>query len=202
MRIMKSLSSTATLVFVLSCVAALQASDVVAQVNPTENVRHPEVHMSNATQIRIPESMRVEHSEIHAELVRATKVAGPVGAAAGELAKILHGHFVREEEIALPPLGLLAPLARGEAVVSMQDVLPMTDSLRQELPRMLEEHHAIRAATTRLRDVARGAGNVEVAQLTEKLALHAQSEEEIFYPAAILVGDIVRARLGEMAAVR
>jgi hypothetical protein len=66
-------------------------------------------------QIQIPESMRVEHGEIHAELVRATSAPGPVGDAARELARVLHPHFVREEQIALPPLGLLAPRSGGRS---------------------------------------------------------------------------------------
>ena len=155
--------------------------------------------MQNA-QIRIPESMRVEHAEIHGELVRATKAPGLVGAAARELAAILHPHFVREEEIALPPLGLLAPLARGEMTPEMREVLTLTDALRAELPRMLEEHTAIRAATRQLGEVARAEGNTEVVHLAEKLAIHAQSEEELFYPAAVLVGDLVRARTVVQAA--
>jgi len=152
--------------------------------------------LSAAAQPSIPESMRSEHAEIHAELVRATERQGRVGEAARALAKILHPHFEREEQIALPPLGLLAPLSRGEASPGMREVLPMTDSLRAELPRMLEEHVAIRAATTRLGEIARAEGDSEVAQLAEKLKLHARSEEEMFYPAAVLVGDLVRARLG------
>jgi hypothetical protein len=150
--------------------------------------------VQTTTLIRIPESIRAEHEAIHEELVRATKAPGPVGAAARELAAVLHPHFVREEEIALPPLGLLAPLARGEFTPEMRGVLSMTDSLRAELPRMLEEHKAIRAATIRLRDVARAEGNTAVGRLAEQLSLHAQSEEELFYPAAVLVGDLVRAR--------
>ena len=143
----------------------------------------------------IPESIRVEHEKIHAELVRATKLSGPVGAAARDLAAVLHPHFVREEQIALPPLGLLAVLARREHDEEMKRVLPMTDSLRAELPRMLEEHKAIRAATLRLGEVARAANNESVVRLAEDLKVHAQSEEEVFYPAAILVGDVVRMHL-------
>jgi hypothetical protein len=155
--------------------------------------KHPEGQM-DATQIRIPESIRQEHGEIHAALVRATKAPGRVGAAARELAELLHPHFVHEEQIALRPLGLLAPLARGEITPAMREVLPMTDALRAELPRMLEEHVGIRAATLRMGEVARADSNAEVAHLAEQLAMHAQSEEELFYPAAVLVGDIVRAR--------
>ena len=145
------------------------------------------------SEIRIPESIKVEHGEIHEALVRATKAPGEVGKAARDLAAVLHPHFVREEQIALPPLGLLASLSRGEVTPEMRAVLPLTDSLRAELPKMLEEHKAIRAATIRLGDVARAEGNTAVARLAEQLTLHAQSEEELFYPAALLVGDLVRA---------
>jgi hemerythrin HHE cation binding domain-containing protein len=144
--------------------------------------------------LEIPASLRAEHEEIHTALERATQAPGRVGEAARALAKVLHPHFVREEQIALPPLGLLAPLARNEFTEAMLDVLPMTDSLRAELPHMLEEHVAIRAATQRLGEVARAERNASVARLAEQLALHAKSEEEMFYPAAVLVGDIVRAR--------
>ena len=155
---------------------------------------HPETHRLTA-EFPIPASLREEHAAIHAELVAATEAPGRVGAAAREIAAVLHPHFVREEQIALPPLALLAPLARGEKSHAMRAVLPMTDSLRAELPRMLEEHVAIHAATERLLDVARAEGNAPVARLAESLALHARSEEELFYPAALLVGDLVRARV-------
>ena len=39
------------------------------------------------------------------------------------------------------------------------------------------------------------ANNAAAIRFAETLALHAQNEEEILYPAALLVGDIVRARL-------
>lgn len=145
--------------------------------------------------LRVPESLRIEHEEIHSQLITATRVPGSVGVAARDLAKVLHPHFVREQQIALPPLGLLLPLSRGEMQPEFGAVLTMTDSLRAEMPRMLDEHRAIRAATLRMRAVARVRRNVAVAQLADKLALHAQSEEEIFYPAAMLVGDLVRSHL-------
>jgi hypothetical protein len=154
-----------------------------------------EQHMTHHDGIGIPEALQAEHHEIHERLVAATKVSGPVGDAARQLAAVLHPHFQREEQIALPPLGLLAPLARGEYSPEMARVLPLTDSLRAELPRMLEEHVAIAAATKRMGEVATEAKNAEVAALAETLALHARSEEQVSYPAALLVGEIVRIRL-------
>jgi hypothetical protein len=77
----------------------------------------------------------------------------------------------------------------------MADVLSMTDALRRELPQMLEEHKAIRAAVENLRVAARADNAEKYERLADDLALHAQTEEELLYPAAILVGDIIRARL-------
>jgi hypothetical protein len=45
-----------------------------------------------------------------------------------------------------------------------------------------------------LRAAARADGSTAYEQLADQLALHAQTEEEVLYPAAVLVGDIIRAR--------
>jgi iron-sulfur cluster repair protein YtfE (RIC family) len=147
--------------------------------------------------IQIPKSVQAEHEEIHATLSDATKAPGRVGIAAKELATVLHPHFVREEQIALPPLGLVAALAdrRQLPATVISKALSMTDSLRSELPQMLREHKAIRAAVEKLRLAARAEGATKYERLAQQLAVHAQTEEEVLYPAAVLVGDIIRSRL-------
>lgn len=149
---------------------------------------------------QIPQSIRTEHERIHNALVSAGKAPGRVGEAARELARVLHPHFQREEQIALPPLGLLAPLAAGEFNAAMQSVLPMTDALSKELDQMLREHGDISVAARRLQQLAAEDGNRDVEGLARELLAHAKSEEEVFYPAAILVGEVVRARANARAA--
>ena len=157
-----------------------------------------EAHVKSTT-IEIPKSIQAEHEEIHSTLVRATKAPGRVGAAAKALAEVLHPHFVREEEIALPPLGLLAPLASGAKITDAQssEALAMTGSLKQELPRMLEEHKQISAAVEKLRIAAHAEKAVQYERLAEQLALHAKTEEEVLYPAALLIGEALQARMGK-----
>jgi hypothetical protein len=171
-------------------VVALAAACVAAAPATAQEHEHP-----MRPEFEPPASMRIEHEAIHARLLRATEAPGAVGEAARQLAWVLHPHFVREDEVALPPLALLGRLARGELDRSMEAVLPLTDALRAELPRMLEEHVAIAAAADALAQAARAAGNYEAESLANALQLHARTEEEVFYPAAILVGDMVRARL-------
>lgn len=141
---------------------------------------------------QIPKPLRAEHAELHADLVRARKVKGRIGEAARAVATLLHPHFVAEEEYALPPLGLLRALADGPATPEMKDVLPMTDRLKVDLPKILAEHAAIVGALRKLAAAAKRERKPEWARFTEKLVLHAKTEEEVLYPAAILVGESVR----------
>ena len=150
---------------------------------------HPQQHA-----LRVPESLRAEHAEVHRGLEAAAKANDATGVAARALEAVLAPHFKREEEIALPPLGLLEPLAAGHYRADMAAVLPLTDALKRELPKMLEEHVAIRAAAQRLERVAREHGNADAVALAVKLQEHALAEEQIHYPAAILVGEVVRMR--------
>ena len=142
----------------------------------------------------IPKSVQEEHDHIHSELTAALAHPGRIGDAAKAVADALHAHFGREEEIALPPLALLAPLAAGEMPMSAGEVLEMTDALRKELPAMLEEHQHIHAAVKELRAAAKAEGCARTERLADELALHARTEEEVLYPAAVLVGEVIRAR--------
>ena len=144
--------------------------------------------------LRIPQSIQAEHEEIQDELLAATMKSNRVGKAARAVAALLEPHFNREEQIALPPLGMLEPLASGVAIGDTRVVLPMVDSLRVDLPHMLREHKAITAAVSNLERAAIDARDTRVLALADQLKLHARNEEEVLYPAAILVGEIVRSR--------
>ena len=144
---------------------------------------------------KIPESLKLEHEELHADLVRATKAGGKTGEAAKAVAKVLHDHFVKEEEFALPPIGLLAALTRGKVDEQMRSVLVMTDRLKAELPDMLREHEAVVAALKKLTAAAKKEKLPEHARFAEKLMLHAKTEEDVLYPAAILVGEYLKLKL-------
>lgn len=145
--------------------------------------------------MNIPTPLKLEHEELHAELVSATKAGGQVGEAAKAVAKVLHEHFVKEEEFALPPLGLLSSLAGNKVDEDARNVLSMTDRLKAELPKMLEEHKAVVAALRNLISAAESEKKPEHARFAEKLMLHARTEEEVLYPAAILIGEYLKLKL-------
>ncbi len=141
--------------------------------------------------LQTPESIATEHQELHEILARAAAEGGEMGAAAAALEGALAPHFKREEEIATPPLGLLPALARGDATAEMRSVLPMTQALERELPQMLREHEAIQSALVDFRAVAVRTGEQDYIRFADHLAAHARQEEELLYPAAILIGRYV-----------
>lgn len=143
----------------------------------------------------IPKPLKVEHEELHAQLLKATQEEGEVGLSAKEVAKLLHNHFIKEEEYAIPPLGLLTHLSKGVVTNGMKSVLAMTEKLKAELPHMLEEHKMIIEALHNLITASKNENKPQYAEFSEKLILHAQTEEEVMYPAAILVGEYIKLKL-------
>jgi hypothetical protein len=122
----------------------------------------------------IPQTLQHEHEALHERLRQATQAGGEVGEAA-------------------------KALARGEWSAEMAEVLALTEQLEVEWPQMLAEHEAIVAALNTLREAAARAGRGEIVAFAEALIEHARTEEEVMYPAAVLVGQVVRQRLGQLA---
>lgn len=141
---------------------------------------------------KIPRPLQIEHDELHAKLALATKLPGETGEAARTVAKLLHPHFVREEENALPALGLLKALAEDRVTSEMEHVVALTDKLKAVLPEMLDEHKMIVRALSALVAAAKAEKQEEAVAIAEALTLHAQTEEDVLYPAAIVVGAYVR----------
>jgi hypothetical protein len=154
-------------------------------------------HDAAASPFQIPAALKAEHDALHGELVDLLELPGRTGEAAKRVADALHEHFVSEEEFALPPLGLLEPLARGELKPGMRGVLEMTERLKSDLPRMLEEHQAIVAALEQLEAAAKAEDQPKAVEFAAALKLHAQNEEQVLSPAALLVGEYVKLKLAE-----
>ncbi len=142
-----------------------------------------------------PQSLKNEHEELHSDLKKIIELGGDIGKAAEKVANILHPHFIKEDDYATPPLGLLISLSKGELNSDMEDALIMTRKLKADLPEMIEEHKLIVSALQELIDVAKKNNNNDVQKFAYKLINHAENEEQILYPAAIVVGEFLKLKL-------
>ncbi len=140
----------------------------------------------------IPESIIVEHKEIHGMLSNALKTGGETAKAAKAVEELLHPHFVKEEEYALPPLGLLKPLSEGKITNDANDAQRLSKKLKTELKQMIAEHKAIVGKLDELISAATKESKKQPIEFAEKLKAHAKAEEDVYYPAAILVGEYLK----------
>ncbi len=147
-----------------------------------------------AMKLQIPSSLQAEHKELHETLEKFTLLGGKTGAAARETARVLHPHFMKEEEYAMPQLGLLAPLAQGKAIGDTTEAIARSEALKRDYDQMISEHQQIRVSLDKLYAAARDENHPEVMHFTDALKLHAKNEEEVLYPAAILIGEYLKIR--------
>jgi len=140
----------------------------------------------------IPKSMKLEHEEIHRELRRAIKIPGPVGKAAKHVAEVLHPHFERENEIALPVVGVARELAEGKDSPDFPKALELAVRFKDDYERMLQEHIEIVKALDELERVSKRTKKKNVVEFTERLKLHAQTEEAVTYPAVLMAAKLLQ----------
>ena len=145
--------------------------------------------------LKIPQALIEDHKEMGASLDRAAKETGKVGEAARALQAVMQPHIQREEKFALPPLGLLPIVSTGEVDYDMNEAVFLADKLKAEMPKMLAEHKAILAAINQLDEAARLQGKIQYQGLAAMMKLHLEEEEQVYYPAAMLVGVYLHARL-------
>ena len=138
--------------------------------------------------IQVPVSLKSGHEAIHAALKRASAEPGALGETARSIARIMSGHIMREEKFALRPLGLLRALSRGETPAELAEVAKLSQAFRLELPQMIDEHRQIAEALHLLASNAEAAGKPEYVALAEDMLMHAHIEEDVLYPAAMLIG--------------
>lgn len=142
----------------------------------------------------IPSSLTAEHHELHESLARLVAAGGSVGAAAEAVEKALKPHFEKEEAYAMPPLGALAALRQGKPVPNARAIMAMSARLKRDYPAMLNEHKAIKVKLSALEQAGKTEGNSDAVEFASMLKMHAMNEEQVLYPAAILVGDHLRLR--------
>jgi hypothetical protein len=149
----------------------------------------------------MPDSLRIEHEQLRADLDQAIRIGGRIGEAAQALQSVLRPHFRREDDNVFLGLGLLHSVAQGKIAPGMYELIVKAEQLKKELPEMLAEHDQIRKALERLGQEATKEGRPQVAYFAAKLLHHARMEEEILYPAAIVLGEYLKSLLVPAEAV-
>lgn len=141
-----------------------------------------------------PESLREEHEAFIDGLKSRSTSKGETGAALGRLLKLLEPHVEREDELVLPLLGALHGVAAGLPLESSGAVMRLYERYAGQYGNMFAEHLPIRQALKSAKAAARKEGRDDVVEILDALAHHSRVEEEVLYPAALLIGKAASPR--------
>ena len=142
--------------------------------------------------LQVPESLTEEHHELFHELKELASEKSETGKAVSDLLAVLEPHFEKEEETAMPLLGALKALSEGKAMPNPSEAMSLYAKFSSDYPKMLKEHSQVKELIERVRAMA-GRGKTRAAIVMDELELHAKVEEEVLYPAALLVGAFAKA---------
>lgn len=140
----------------------------------------------------VPTLLLNEHDSLLRDLKTISVHHDSTGRIAVELYDLLDHHFQEEEDYVLPPLGLLVSLSGDSLPENTTAILRMIDKLKAQSPHMSAEHQMIKLLVNDLRNTAKVEGHAEVEIFRNDLLKHAQMEEEILFPAALLIGEYLR----------
>ena len=155
---------------------------------------------SQSRDFQIPEPLQVNQNEMCIALERAAHSGGRTGKAAKDLMKVLQPHLLKEEDDLLQTLGLLVPLAHNEFSAGMLEVLAKTEHLKARMFEIMREHVEIIDAAHKLLHAAHAEKKLSLVGFTERLMLRAWTDEVVFYPAAILIGEYLKLKFAEQQA--
>jgi hypothetical protein len=185
------------LVMVVSAVLVVLftfADSLPARAEEPKPKASPEPGKCSPVSLKVPESLRLRHEAFQAEFVKATKDAGKVGDAARAIEKLATAHFPKAK-YAFAPLSLLPRLAAGTVTAEERvEAVKMAEKLRAGLPKSHGEHRELVAGLKKLAEAAKEEGKTDYVRFAERLSWHIQEEEEVLYPAALLVGEYLKAK--------
>lgn len=141
---------------------------------------------------KTPKSIKHGHEILCTELKVITYTSGEIGEKAKALEKVMYPHFEKEEKYALPPLGLLLALSEGSWEIDSDEAIKMSDMLKDKLAELKGEHDNISIAMENLRAVSMQENNLIVKQFLKDLLLHIEMEDQVLYPATILIGNYLK----------
>lgn len=140
----------------------------------------------------VPSTLKNTHAELLAQLHQFTLIKDSSAKFSLKLQELMLHHFKEEEDFILPPLGLLPSLVSGQLPEKTKDIIKFSGNIRSQMDHLSAEHQLIKAYIEELKKASTAANQPKVIEFEKEVSKHAVSEEEVYFPAAILVGEYLK----------
>lgn len=142
--------------------------------------------------LKTPKSISHSHEYLCSELKSLINNGNRFGEEAKVLSELMVKHFEKEERYALPPLGLLLTLAEGKWQIDEKTIIKMSDELNSKRLELKEEHEQIYNVMQNLVAIAEKEDYRDAKRFIKDLQLHMELEDQVLYPASVLVGNYLK----------
>lgn len=140
----------------------------------------------------VPYCIKEEHDHLLREMEKLTLAKDSTSRVATRTLELMRHHFQEEEDYVLPPLQTLPMLASEMIPEHSAEIIRLTEKLRSQLAHMNAEHQMIRTHLKELRVAVAYDNRPDISLLEEQIDRHARVEEEVYFPAAMLVGKYLK----------
>lgn len=145
----------------------------------------------------VPSSIKLTHKTLLEQLHNITLYEDKSTETAVKLEELMQHHFSEEEDFILPLLGLLPMLTKDEVPPHNKEIIALSEKVQSHLDHMSAEHQLITAYIKELKAVTSAENLQQILDFENEILKHAKSEEEVFFPASILVGNYLKLKLAE-----
>lgn len=140
----------------------------------------------------VPSSIIETHASLLKQVHQMTFYKDSSSHVAIKLESFMQHHFKDEENFIFPLLGLLPLLAKEQLPEQNDDIIRLSENVKSELSHMSAEHQLINAYINELKQASTIENLPEISAFENEVLKHAKSEEEILFPASILIGDYLK----------
>ena len=140
----------------------------------------------------VPSTIKEDHKHLLDKIEQISLFQDSTGQVAIKLKELMQHHFGEEEDYVLPPLGLLPLLSNGELPEHSKEVLELCEKFKSQQSHMSAEHQLIEAFMSELVLASKNENHPEILELQKELQKHAKTEEEVYFPTVILIGEYLK----------
>jgi iron-sulfur cluster repair protein YtfE (RIC family) len=146
------------------------------------------VYLPLQQQSGVPGSLMKQHEYL---LSKAKSFSVNNDSIAKELYEVIEYHFSEEEQYLFPVLGILPELAAGNIPEKTDSIVAFAEKFKTNSAKLLAEHQMITKLIGEYRLKSK-LNDTALIIFEKELLEHARFEEEIYFPAAVVIGDYLK----------
>lgn len=140
----------------------------------------------------VPSSLKETHESLLEQVHKLTLYNDSSRFIALKIEELMIHHFKEEEDYVLPQLGVLLAVANGQIPEKSEEIILLSETVKSHMNHLSAEHQLITAFIKELKEASAEENLPEINAFENEIFKHSTSEEEVFFPTSILIGEYLK----------